>query len=186
MRVGLAEECSAFRGDSPASVDVELQEGGEGPVDRVDFGHVDRVAEGGDLVDVVLRERQGGTVREPVPRAAVEARVGARVGPPAHVRGPSRRGRGRAGRGGVSGAHGIIVPHRGLGVRCVSTLAARRKKVEAVWNRKQYMFSQAPISVPARTMLGPDHRSGGPLGSLELCTSLLETATTGEDRAFEH
>ena len=121
MAFGFAQERVALGGGAAAPVDVELEKGRQGPVNRVDLRHVDGVAERRDLIDVFLRERQGSAVRQAVPRAAVEAGVGAGIGPPSHVRGRCRRGRGWGVRGGVSGAHGLILPHMGACARPVFT-----------------------------------------------------------------
>ena len=84
MALGLSEEGVALGGGAAAPVDVELQQRAQGSVNRVDLGHVDGVAQRGDAVDVLLRERQGSAIGEAVPLAAVEARVG--VGRVAHGR----------------------------------------------------------------------------------------------------
>ena len=115
MALGLAEEGVALGGGAATPVDVELQQRAQGPVNRVDLGHVDGVAQRGDAVDVLLRERQGSAIGEAVPLGAVEARVG--VGGVARgdlvplVRRGTRRGRGWDGQGALDDAHAPIVPH---------------------------------------------------------------------------
>ena len=76
MAFGLSEEGMTLGGGAAAPVDVELQQCAQGPVNRVDLGHVDGVAQRGDAVDVLLSERQGSAIGEAVPLGAIEARVG--------------------------------------------------------------------------------------------------------------
>ena len=115
MAFGLSEEGVSLGGGAAAPVDVELQQRTQGPVNCVDLGHVDGVAQRGDAVDVLLREGQGSAIGEAVPLVAVEAHVG--VGGVAHgglvllVRRGTRRGRGWDGRGALGDAHAPIVHH---------------------------------------------------------------------------
>ena len=44
MAFGFAEERVALGGGAAAPVDVELEKGRQGPLNRVDLGHVDGVA----------------------------------------------------------------------------------------------------------------------------------------------
>jgi hypothetical protein len=44
VALGLSEEGVALGGGAAAPVDVELEKGRQGPVNRVDLGHVDGVA----------------------------------------------------------------------------------------------------------------------------------------------
>ena len=124
MAFGLSEEGVALGGGAAAPVDVELQQRAQGPVNRVDLSHVDGVAERGDAVNVLLRERQGSAIGEAVPLVAGEARVGvggvARGGRFLLVRRDGRRGRGWDGRGALGDAHAPIVPHLIVVVRTCS------------------------------------------------------------------
>ena len=72
----LAQERARRRVQAAGGLDVQVEQTGDRPVDRVDLGQVDRVAETGEALHVRVGQGQRGGRGEPRPGVAVQVDVG--------------------------------------------------------------------------------------------------------------